>query len=158
MTGNVVYGDLIALAEQGQFDFIVHGCNLHGTMGSGIARAIADRYPQALEADRASMHLPHRLGTFTSVKVPGNELDHFVIINGYTQENYGTDKRQVDYDAVRNVFRLIRSEFSKELEAGAFIGYPLIGADRGGGDWEIISEIIDEELAGCNHTLVRFSG
>ncbi|AFO47220.1 hypothetical protein T1E_1365 [Pseudomonas putida DOT-T1E] len=37
-------------------------------------------------------------------------------------------------------------------------GVPAIGAARGGGDWGVISEIIDEELAGENVTFVEFDG
>ena len=29
----VVHGDLFKLAEQGEFDIIVHGCNCFNTMG-----------------------------------------------------------------------------------------------------------------------------
>ena len=36
-------------------------------------------------------------------------------------------------------------------------GYPLIGAGLAGGDWAIISKIIDEELKDENHTLVKYS-
>ena len=37
------------------------------------------------------------------------------------------------------------------------IGYPRIGAGMAGGDWEIISSIIAEELEGLDHTLVLSS-
>jgi len=30
----------------------------------------------------------------------------------------------------------------------------MIGSGLGGGNWDTISEIIDEELSGMNHTLV----
>jgi O-acetyl-ADP-ribose deacetylase (regulator of RNase III) len=36
------------------------------------------------------------------------------------------------------------------------IGYPAIGAGLGGGDWLIIAQIINKELAGGNHTFVEF--
>ena len=36
------------------------------------------------------------------------------------------------------------------------IGYPAIGAGLAGGNWEIISGIIDEELKGENHTFVEY--
>ena len=35
------------------------------------------------------------------------------------------------------------------------IGYPKIGAGLAGGDWTIISKIIDEELKDIDHTLVE---
>ena len=39
---------------------------------------------------------------------------------------------------------------------GKRIGYPLIGAGLAGGDWAVISEIIDQELVDVDHTLVEF--
>ena len=36
--------------------------------------------------------------------------------------------------------------------------YPLIGAGLTGGDWNIISKIIDEELIDVDHTLVLYNG
>jgi O-acetyl-ADP-ribose deacetylase (regulator of RNase III) len=47
--------------------------------------------------------------------------------------------------------RLIKQNFS-----GKRIGYPLIGAGLAGGDWKIISEIIDQELKGEDHTVVIY--
>jgi len=46
--------------------------------------------------------------------------------------------------------RIIKNDFS-----GKRIGYPLIGAGLAGGNWRIISKIIDEELNGEDHTLVK---
>ena len=44
------------------------------------------------------------------------------------------------------------------LFADKVIGYPLIGAGLAKGDWQVISKIIDTELAGTDHTLVKFAG
>ena len=72
------------------------------------------------------------------------------VVNAYTQYNFGKVKRQyVDYDAVRSCFKEIKTTFS-----GHRIGFPLIGAGLGGGDWDVISRIIDEELEGEDFTLV----
>ena len=38
------------------------------------------------------------------------------------------------------------------------IGSPMIGAGLAGGDWGIISNIIDECLEGMDHTLVVYNG
>ncbi len=39
--------------------------------------------------------------------------------------------------------------------AGRRIGYPKIGAGLAKGDWDIIAQIIDAELADEDHTLVE---
>ncbi|WP_444933164.1 hypothetical protein [Microbulbifer sp. JTAC008] len=56
-----------------------------------------------------------------------------------------------DYEAIRSVFTKVKKDFP-----GKRIGYPLIGAGLAGGDWEVISSIIENELEGENHTLVKF--
>ena len=72
-------------------------------------------------------------------------------MNAYAQFNYRGRGRKADYDAMKSVFQAIKQDF-----AGQRIGYPLIGAGLAGGDWVIISEIIDEALEGEDHTLVEF--
>jgi O-acetyl-ADP-ribose deacetylase (regulator of RNase III) len=145
----IVEGDLVAMALNGEFDVITHGCNCYNNMGAGIADTIGDVFPQALLADQFTMlGDPDKMGTYSSAKEKG-----VIIVNAYTQYKYGRDKMHTDYDAIRSVFRLIKKDFS-----GMRIGYPRIGCGLGGGDWDIVSKIIDEELAGEDHTLVKFNG
>lgn len=140
-----IKGNLITMAKEGKFDVIVHGCNCYHVMGGGIARQIKDNFPEAYEADLASPKGDiKKLGTYTKT-----ELGNLTIVNAYTQYSYGYGTRQVDYDAVRKVFKRIRLKFSDKK-----IAYPMIGAGLGGGNWNTISEIIDDELSGMNHTLV----
>jgi len=149
----VIKGDLITLAEEGVFDVIIHGCNCQCTMNSGIAKQIRVRHPQAYEADLLTQKGDSsKLGWYTTATVHSLEAD-FIIVNAYTQNGYGrnTNRRFVNYEAVSNVFNLIASNFQ-----GKKIGYPKIGAGLAGGSWNIISAIINEELAGLDHTLVEY--
>ena len=57
----------------------------------------------------------------------------------------------VDYEAVKSVFRQIKTDF-----AGLRIGYSAIGAGLARGDWDIISIIIKAELQGEDHTFVEY--
>jgi len=59
---------------------------------------------------------------------------------------------KADYDAIQEIFSKLKTEFS-----GSRIGYPLIGAGLAGGDWKVISQIIDSALVNENHTLVKFA-
>lgn len=142
-------GDLLALARRGQFDVIVHGCNCFHAMGGGIARLIAAEFPEALAADRQTPHGDRdKLGTISvaEVNLRGHGLS---VVNAYTQFGYGTDRRQVEYNAVSSCFEAVAARF-----ATARIGYPMIGAGLAGGDWDEIAPRIDRALAGCDHTLV----
>ncbi|MCA9174602.1 MAG: hypothetical protein KDB14_08950 [Planctomycetales bacterium] len=53
---------------------------------------------------------------------------------------------------MRSAFQAIKAQFG-----GRRIGYPLIGAGLAGGDWDVIADIINEELHGEDHTLVRYT-
>ncbi len=145
-----IVGDLIALANEGKFDVIIHGCNCFRKMGAGIALAIKGEFPAAYFADQMTKHGDKsKLGTYSSAV-----LEKIVVVNAYTQYDYRRSSQpNVSYPAIREVFKKIKKEFS-----GKRIGYPKIGAGLAGGDWNIISKIIDEELEGEDHTFVEFIG
>ena len=144
---NIVEGDLIEMAKDGEFDVIVHGCNCFCTFGAGIAKKIAKEYPETFIMDRCTKYGDkNKLGTCSYAI-----LDTVTVVNAYTQYDYTRNKMNVDYDALRECFAYIKDEFS-----GSRIGYPLIGAGLAGGDWEIIEKIINEELEGEDHTLVKY--
>jgi O-acetyl-ADP-ribose deacetylase (regulator of RNase III) len=143
-----INGDLISLAKNGQFDVIVHGCNCFNTMGAGIAKLIKSEFPEAYKADlKTEKGSKDKLGTISIAK-----SGDLTIINAYTQHNWRGRGVKADYEAIRRAFREIKLQFS-----GCKIGYPAIGAGLAGGDWEVISQIISEELNGEDHTLVVYS-
>lgn len=146
-----IQGDLLRLALEGKFDVIIHGCNCQCTMGAGIAKTIKSRFPEAHEADCATPKGANdKLGTFSEATITRSGT-RFVVVNAYTQFDWRGSGVKADYQAVRSVMKAVKSRFT-----GLRIGYPLIGAGLAGGDWTIISQIIDEELLGEDHTLVEF--
>jgi O-acetyl-ADP-ribose deacetylase (regulator of RNase III) len=145
-------GDLVQKAKAGEFDVIVHGCNCFCQMGAGIAKTIKQAFPAAYQADLTTIAGDHaKLGTYSvaHVEVAGKEL---VIVNGYTQYQWGGAGRKADYEAIRQVFRGV-----KQAYASRRIGYPALGAGLAGGDWAIIAAIIDEELASEEHVFVQWT-
>ena len=70
------------------------------------------------------------------------------IANCITQKDFGTDKVQADYPAIRTCVKKVLS-FTK-LNRIDSVGFPKIGAGLAGGDWKIISEILKEESANTN--------
>jgi O-acetyl-ADP-ribose deacetylase (regulator of RNase III) len=142
-----VTGNLITMAKAGQFDVIIHGCNCQCVMGAGIAKQLRANWPAIYRADLTTKKGDKKkLGGFTYIKTK-----NLVIVNAYTQFSYGREKRHADYNAISTCFKSIKKRYH-----GLRIGYPLIGCGLAGGDWNIISQIIDKELAGEDHTLVKF--
>jgi len=148
----IVHGDLLKLALNGQFDVIVHGCNCQCAMGAGIAKAIKLTFPEAYEEDRRTAKGDrNKLGTISSVTLE-RDGRQITVVNGYTQFHWRGSGVLADYDAIRSVMSKLKEHFS-----GQRIAYPKIGAGLAKGDWETISQIIEEELDGEDHTLVEYS-
>lgn len=115
--------------------FIVHGCNAQGVMGSGVAKIVKQKYPKAFADYRKVFETDGlELGRVYWSEQP----DGMMIGNAITQQNFGVHKRQVSYPAVMACFQQIEEELYGEI-----VAIPRIGAGLGGGEWEIIEEIID---------------
>ena len=167
-----VDGNLLDMAEQGKFDIIVHGCSCQNRMESGIAKQIRDRYPKAYMVDQLTQKGDSgKLGCFTQAHVNGvtfsppmetfgfpiGSIDRyntdivktrysFTVLNAYTQEGYGYDEDEVyvDYEAVSRVFKQVKLLYDMNPMAPMRIGIPMIGAGKGGGDWTVIENIVND--------------
>jgi O-acetyl-ADP-ribose deacetylase (regulator of RNase III) len=137
----VITGDLLDLAEQGQFDVIVQGCNCQCTMGSGIARQIRDRYPTAYSEDLKTIPGDYnKLGTITRTTIAGHSS--FDIVNAYTQFGFNRNWESNDvfeYDA----FKLILQKLLY-LYPGKRLGFPMIGMGLARGNKERIMSMLME--------------
>lgn len=142
MTVYEVKGDLL----KSDCDFIIHQANCFATMGAGIARQIANRYPEALQADRDYLHpvgSESRLGKFSHAWVNG-PYGRQAIINLYGQYRYGRGK-QTNEQAFHAALSLILNSIASSKYASAKIGMPKgIGCGLAGGDWDTISTIIHD--------------
>jgi O-acetyl-ADP-ribose deacetylase (regulator of RNase III) len=131
-----VRGDLMEASER----MIVHGCNAMGVMGSGVAYFIRRDFPEAYEVYRdrhetSGLNLGEVVWALSKGKVIGNAI---------TQARFGRYKiRYVDYDAIRSSIRIVNEECVRTGIRS--VALPKIGAGFGGGDWKIISEIIEQE-------------
>jgi O-acetyl-ADP-ribose deacetylase (regulator of RNase III) len=149
-----IKGDLIKLAEEGEFDVIVHGCNCFHAMGGGIAKQLADRYPIVEETDRQTeFGDKNKLGTSSQVIVKSPTTNHlFIVKNAYTQYYWSHEKDVFEYDAFQrflnyNTELIIQSYAPKEgfvNTKNIHYGFPQIGAGLAGGDWSRISKMIEK--------------
>jgi O-acetyl-ADP-ribose deacetylase (regulator of RNase III) len=139
-------GDIIQLAKEGKFDVIGHGCNCFCTMGAGLAKSMKQAFPEIKKADdRTKLGDKKKLGTFSYVNY-GN----LVILNLYIQYRYGSIIPDADYKAIRDCMKEIKRRYS-----GKRIGLPFIGCGLAGGDWNIVSKIIEDELDDEDITIAR---
>lgn len=151
----LINGNLISLAQQGYFDVIVHGCNCFNTMGAGIARTIAEVFPEAEKADlETNMGDKNKLGMFslaTHNREVNGETKPLTIINAYTQYGFGRDKDHFEYEHFKTILKSL-----KELYPNETIGLPLIGCGLAGGNKTEILNLIRYHLEGMNVTVVVF--
>lgn len=158
-----VTGDLIKLAEEGHFDFIVHGCNCFCAMGAGIARQLADKYPQVLEADKCTVAgAKEKLGYWTESDIEC-DLHKFTVINAYTQYRPSTASDVFEYDKFKEFlerFLMYVKKCSDKSNEQLSVGFPMIGAGLAGGDWNRILSMIEEFSRGVKEyadvTIVKF--
>ncbi len=122
------YGDVLTTDSR----YIAHCVNAQHKMASGVAKCIRERYPKAYD-DYMESTLP--LGkVILSINEPHNIL-HIV-----GQKFYGYDSRvYVDYPALRRGIATINKNISEP------VSFPMIGCGLAGGDWNIVSAIIQEE-------------
>lgn len=139
-------GNLLSVTE----GYIAHGVNCQGVMGSGVANAIRTKYPKVYETynrtceiHNSRSHSSALLGSMlicdTNGLYPGRAP--LQIVNMFTQDFYGTDKRHVNYEAVAQCFENLTKYTS-------LVHIPKIGAGLGGGNWNVIETIIKEYYDG----------
>jgi O-acetyl-ADP-ribose deacetylase (regulator of RNase III) len=127
-------------------EIIAHQVNCLGTMGAGLAKQIKDKYPQVESWYKIYCHKRYEqkiLGTGQIV----SQSDH-TFFNIFGQYGYGTSKRQTDYEAFKSGFkdailkyRFMYNDYKSQLK----IAIPYhIGCGLAGGDWKIISKILEQ--------------
>ena len=152
-------GNLLDLAEAGDFDVIIQGCNCFNTMGGGIAREIRERYPHVAQIDAETQRGDYnKLGTYTKGIVDADTDHSFLIINAYTQFDMSKGTDVFEY----NAFALILQKMER-LYGTYSIGLPYIGMGLAGGNKDIIIPMIEYfaksvSEKGGSVTLVEFGG
>lgn len=118
---------------------IIHGCNSHGVMGSGVAKAIRDKYPQAY---RDYNDVYNNRGLDLGDIIASVQDDGKIILNAITQKDFGrvVGNVYVSYWAIAEVFRKI-----EQWDVGT-VAMPKIGAGLANGDWNVIEAIIENTL------------
>lgn len=122
-------------------DIIAQGCNCMGASGSGIAKYIAQKYP---ESDNKYKEMCYNrkfhLGT-----VMFNEENGKIQAFCGTQQNYGSYLK-MDKDSVERRYKAIEEclikIYNKAKKENLSVALPRIGCGRARADWKIVKEII----------------
>jgi len=136
-------GDLLELGYQMHFSKIMHGCNCHYAFGSGIAKQIKLRWPEAYAADLATAYGDrNKLGTRSEATV-NSHCGRLVIHNVYTQFGESSGEDVFEYEAFGNYLEKEAMKLKKILTFDAKgIGVPYIGAGLANGDWSRIYPLL----------------
>jgi O-acetyl-ADP-ribose deacetylase (regulator of RNase III) len=126
---------------------IAHICNDADGWGAGFVLALSKRWPQPEQAYRrwAKGPTPLALGMIQIVPVEeGLYVANMVAQHGYRS---AANPTPLDYAALRKCLsKLVMAAYEKS----ASVHMPRIGADRGGGKWSQIEEIIEDTLVAAD--------
>ena len=142
-------GCLLDALDNKEINYAIHCCNAQMVMGSGIALQVKTMFPKAYEAYlRSFMYDDGRETMLGDISSGSN------IINLIGQENYGYDgERYINYGAIVRGFNEIIEEYGYD---GVVFGIPYnFGCDRGGGDWNIMMELIEFCFEGYDVRIYR---
>lgn len=124
-------------------DIIAHGVNCRGAFGSGIAGQIARLFPFAKVAYLEKFKREGWRPGEVQIAQSDDEAPSKIIANCATQLNYGSTGVYVDYEAIGIAMSKVL-DFADEHHFSVAI--PRIGCGLAGGQWKIVSNIIQQCL------------
>ena len=135
-----IKGDLIKAAKSGKVDVIIHQANCFCLMGAGIARIIADEFPEMYKVDQETIVGDiTKFGSFSYAYMNKYNLHGF---NAYGQYRTG---RSTDYDQLKSSLLQINKYIDDNIDdKNIRIGLPMLGCGIGGGDWNVVDQIIKD--------------
>lgn len=129
---------------------IAHGVNCQGTMGSGVARALFEKWPAVrsyyldyFTEFNAGPEGENFLGNIDDIWVNIREgrKKKKIVINCFTQQYFGPgDRKYLSYDALIECMYKVKKccAYYKVNE----VAIPKIGCGLAGGDWDIVESIL----------------
>lgn len=144
-----VKGDAVDLFKQVHtpYDAFAHGANCVCTMGSGVARDVADKLFSLYQEDQLTFRMrpESKLGHITFFVYQGFRAhDKKIAYNAYTQlaPVRSRDEVAVVNDAVRTSMRQINNSMVRNGLKRLVI--PFIGCGLAHGDWDVLLPLINE--------------
>ena len=135
---------------------ICHQVNCEGVMGRGVAKTFKEKYPFAFLQYRDLCH------DFVSDELLGTVLMRYEIDGKWTccmfaQNDWRGQGCKTNYAAFRECCNTLKYRIDA-LQSDIVINMPYgIGAGLGGGDWNIIYSILEEEFKDYNVVLWKLN-
>lgn len=155
----ILYGNILDIKE----GIICQQVNCMGVMGSGLAKQIRNKYPRVYQKykdflnDKSLKIIPIgknirglKVVEETSEDFIGKVLmvdikDNLYIANLFAQHKYGRDKQYTEYDKFEESLENLKFSITDTNLENLPIYFPYkIGCGLGGGDWNIISSLIEK--------------
>ena len=144
------------MLEDVEKGFILQQVNCQGKMGSGIALAIKTKWP-IVEQEYHEFCRTRPPALLLSQILPIQVEPGKWIINLFSQLTYGRNPaaqpggRYTSYDALADAAKRT-ADFANTLAPDyPTINYPMIGCGLGGGDWTIVSAILNSRFDKMDH-------
>jgi O-acetyl-ADP-ribose deacetylase (regulator of RNase III) len=120
----------------------MHGCNMQGHMGSGIAKVIKDKWPYVFDTYKnfcdgkagGEVTLGGVVISPTSPKLEEGTPPLY-IANALTQEFWSREKAQADVEAIEEALAGIERTLGDRADRWGFVTVQ-VGCGLGGLDWE----------------------
>lgn len=138
----IIYGDILDIKE----GIICQQVNCMGVMGSGLAKQIRSKHPRVydvyVEFIKKSEKEINNLGETLLVEV-GRGL---YVANLFSQFSYGRNGLHTNYQKFEECLIRLKNtldNYTKSKDLSIYFPYK-IGCGLGGGDWNIISRLIEK--------------
>lgn len=142
---NIKSGNILNCTE----NIICHQVNVQGIMGGGLARQLADRYPDLENAYSEYCRIHNNRYIDLSADILFYVTENKVIANMFSQkENFDTDYLNME------IALTYLKKFAQENDLSIAIPYG-IGCGIANGEWEKIYKIIEELFNDYDVTLYR---
>ena len=142
MTTTIVNGNLLDTTAP----VIIHQTNCCKGFGSGVAKAIRDKWPLVAEKHMLACQVNEELGKPTSEllgKIQAVSVDkNKVVINMYAQDHFGYDgARYTSYDALDDCLNKVKKYCIEHKFNRIALPYKMSSV-RGGADWDVVQAMI----------------
>lgn len=148
MSVQIIRGDLL----EADADIICHQVSCQGVMGAGVAKQIADKWPNVkkeyVKFCNSKKLKQNLLGEVQLVTANGGfqQEGDPLILNIFGQFYYGHDDVYTDYSALTKAFRKMN-----QLYKGKTLAFPYgFGCGLAGGDWQDVEPMLVRLLPDCD--------